>query len=55
MSIVTEYCIGKAGLGMLGKCLAQDFAGRGVRVNTVSPGPVVTDLLKEVFCETGKR
>lgn len=34
----------KAALSNLGKALAAEFAGRGLRVNTISPGPVRTDL-----------
>lgn len=34
----------KAALSNLGKALAEEFAGRGLRVNTISPGPVWTDV-----------
>ncbi|TWF76510.1 NAD(P)-dependent dehydrogenase (short-subunit alcohol dehydrogenase family) [Pseudonocardia hierapolitana] len=34
----------KAALANLGKALAEEFGGRGVRVNTVLPGPVRTDV-----------
>ncbi|WP_280371376.1 SDR family oxidoreductase [Nocardia wallacei] len=34
----------KAALSNLGKSLAEEFGGRGVRVNTISPGPVWTDV-----------
>ncbi|WP_405791976.1 SDR family NAD(P)-dependent oxidoreductase [Streptomyces sp. NBC_01506] len=34
----------KAALSNLGKALAEEFGGRGLRVNTISPGPVWTDL-----------
>ncbi|WP_166677703.1 SDR family oxidoreductase [Amycolatopsis arida] len=34
----------KAALSNLGKALAEEFAARGLRVNTISPGPVWTDL-----------
>ncbi|GAA3083049.1 SDR family oxidoreductase [Pseudonocardia yunnanensis] len=33
----------KAALSNLGKALAEEFGGRGLRVNTISPGPVWTD------------
>jgi NAD(P)-dependent dehydrogenase (short-subunit alcohol dehydrogenase family) len=34
----------KAALANLGTALAEEFAGRGLRVNTISPGPVWTDV-----------
>jgi NAD(P)-dependent dehydrogenase (short-subunit alcohol dehydrogenase family) len=34
----------KAAVSNLGKALAEEFGGRGLRVNTISPGPVLTDL-----------
>ncbi|WP_332910006.1 SDR family NAD(P)-dependent oxidoreductase [Nocardia asteroides] len=34
----------KAAVTNLGKALAEEFGGRGLRVNTISPGPVLTDL-----------
>ncbi|MFI7338352.1 SDR family NAD(P)-dependent oxidoreductase [Streptomyces sp. NPDC050085] len=39
-----DYNVAKAALTALGKALAEEFGPRGVRVNTVSPGPVRTDL-----------
>ena len=33
----------KAGLIQLAKAMAIDHAGDGIRVNTLSPGPVATD------------
>lgn len=38
------YTTAKAALTAFGKALAEEFGPRGVRVNTVSPGPVRTDL-----------
>ncbi|WP_412516094.1 SDR family NAD(P)-dependent oxidoreductase [Actinomadura madurae] len=34
----------KAALANLGRALAEEFGGRGLRVNTISPGPVWTDV-----------
>ncbi|QIS07501.1 SDR family oxidoreductase [Nocardia brasiliensis] len=34
----------KAAVSNLGKALAEEFGGQGLRVNTISPGPVLTDL-----------
>ena len=36
------YCTTKAGLIMLTKCLAQQYAPQGVRINCVLPGPIDT-------------
>lgn len=40
--INVDYCAAKAGLTNLGKALSEEFGPRGIRVNTVSPGPVRT-------------
>ncbi|SEG77072.1 NAD(P)-dependent dehydrogenase, short-chain alcohol dehydrogenase family [Thermomonospora echinospora] len=37
-----DYGAAKAALNNLGQALSEEFAARGVRVNTVSPGPVRT-------------
>jgi NAD(P)-dependent dehydrogenase (short-subunit alcohol dehydrogenase family) len=41
---VIDYCAAKAALGNFCKALSKEVGPRGVRVNTVSPGPVETDL-----------
>lgn len=38
-----SYCMAKAGLIQLAKAMAIDHAADGIRVNTLSPGPVGTD------------
>lgn len=43
------YCTTKAGIIMLTKCLAQEYADLGVRVNCVLPGPILTELLEKSF------
>jgi NAD(P)-dependent dehydrogenase (short-subunit alcohol dehydrogenase family) len=42
--LVIDYSAAKAALASLSKSLSKEFGGRGVRVNTVSPGPVSTQL-----------
>ena len=41
---VIDYSAAKGALANFCKSLSKEFASRGVRVNTVSPGPVATDL-----------
>ena len=41
---VLGYCVSKAAVDQLTRCAALDFAPRGVRVNAVNPGVVVTNL-----------
>jgi NAD(P)-dependent dehydrogenase (short-subunit alcohol dehydrogenase family) len=41
---VVDYSTAKSALSNLCKSLSKEFGPQGVRVNTVSPGPVATDL-----------
>lgn len=41
---VVDYSAAKGALTNLSKSLSKEFAASGVRLNTVSPGPVQTDL-----------
>ncbi|GAB2750802.1 SDR family NAD(P)-dependent oxidoreductase [Kitasatospora kifunensis] len=40
---LAEYGAAKAALTNLTKALSEEFGPKGVRVNTISPGPVLTD------------
>jgi NAD(P)-dependent dehydrogenase (short-subunit alcohol dehydrogenase family) len=42
--LVIDYSAAKAALTSFAKSLSKEFGGRGIRVNTVAPGPVATDL-----------
>jgi NAD(P)-dependent dehydrogenase (short-subunit alcohol dehydrogenase family) len=43
---VLAYCVSKAGVDQLTRCTALELAPKGVRVNAVNPGVVVTNLHK---------
>jgi NAD(P)-dependent dehydrogenase (short-subunit alcohol dehydrogenase family) len=43
---VLAYCVSKAGLDQLTHCAALELAAKGVRVNAVNPGVVVTEIHK---------
>jgi gluconate 5-dehydrogenase len=45
------YEVAKAGLSMLVKTLAADWAARGVRVNGIAPGGFLTDPNRRWFAE----
>jgi NAD(P)-dependent dehydrogenase (short-subunit alcohol dehydrogenase family) len=42
--LVIDYSAAKAALANFAKSLSKEFGPRGIRVNTVAPGPVATDL-----------
>jgi len=41
---VLAYCVSKAGLDQLTRCAALELAPKGIRVNAVNPGVVVTNI-----------
>ena len=41
---VLAYCVSKAGVDQLTRCVALELAAKGVRVNAVNPGVVVTEV-----------
>lgn len=43
---ILAYCVSKAGVDQLTRCTALELAPKGVRVNAVNPGVVVTNLHK---------
>ncbi len=61
---VLAYCVSKAAVDHLTRCAALELAEKGVRVNAVNPGVVVTNLHKrggmedeayEAFLENAKK
>jgi len=43
------YCVSKAALGQLSRCLALDHAQHGIRVNAICPGDTDTPMLDLAF------
>ena len=43
---VLAYCVSKAGVDQLTRCAALELASKGVRVNAVNPGVVLTEIHK---------
>jgi NAD(P)-dependent dehydrogenase (short-subunit alcohol dehydrogenase family) len=41
------YCASKAAVGAITRCLAVEWAPRGIRVVNVAPGVILTDLTRE--------
>jgi len=61
---VLAYCVSKAAIDQFTRCSALELAPKGIRVNAVNPGVVVTDLHKrggmaetdyETFLENSKK
>jgi NAD(P)-dependent dehydrogenase (short-subunit alcohol dehydrogenase family) len=50
----TSYCVSKAGLIMLAKCVANDYGRKGVRANAVCPGWVRTPMGDHDMDEMGR-
>jgi NAD(P)-dependent dehydrogenase (short-subunit alcohol dehydrogenase family) len=43
------YCVSKAGIAMLTRCLARDGAPAAIRANTICPGYIDTPIMQEFF------
>ncbi len=51
---LTHYCAAKAGLKMLSKCLSLELAENNVRVVSVAPGAITTEMNKDEIAKFGK-
>jgi NAD(P)-dependent dehydrogenase (short-subunit alcohol dehydrogenase family) len=47
------YCVAKAGVHMLARVLALEWAARGIRCNAVAPGPVHTAMVDARLASQG--
>ncbi|MBW1883503.1 MAG: SDR family oxidoreductase [Deltaproteobacteria bacterium] len=45
---LATYCSSKAALKALTRCMAEEWAPMGVRVNAVAPGPFRTEMLEDL-------
>lgn len=46
---VADYCVSKAGVVMLTKCLAVELGQSEIRVNAVAPGPIETGMTQSLI------
>ena len=51
---LTHYCSAKAGLKMLSKCLSVELAESNIRVVSVSPGAIETEMNREEIDKFGR-
>jgi NAD(P)-dependent dehydrogenase (short-subunit alcohol dehydrogenase family) len=51
---VIAYCVSKAGVDQLTRCAALDLAPKGIRVNAVNPGVVVSNLHRRGGMDEGR-
>lgn len=49
-----HYCSAKAGLRMFSKCLSLELADKNVRVVSIAPGAIETDMNREEIAKFGK-
>lgn len=50
---LTAYCISKAAIGMMTKCLAREWAKHQINVNAICPGYIETELNSDWFASDG--
>jgi NAD(P)-dependent dehydrogenase (short-subunit alcohol dehydrogenase family) len=47
--LCASYNASKAGVQQLGRSLAAEWGVHGIRVNTISPGYIETEMVRELF------
>jgi len=52
---VLPYAVSKAGLGHMTRALAHEWGPRGIRVNAIAPGFIVTDLTRKLWDQPAMR
>ena len=50
---VLPYAVSKAGLGHMTRSLALEWGDRGIRVNAIAPGFILTDLNAKLWADPG--
>ena len=51
---LVHYCAAKAGLKMLSKCISLELADNNVRVVSIAPGAITTEMNREEIAKFGK-
>ncbi len=52
---ITPYVVAKGGLNQLTKVMAVSLADYGIRVNSIGPGSILTEMLKSVLTDEDAR